>query len=556
MTESKNTTRILYIEDEEGLAFLLTRRLSRHGYTVDIAPNATLGFEMLDTNEYDILLVDYKLPNQSGLDVIELVSKQIDAPPTIMVTGAGNERIAVEAIKHGASDYVVKDTGRVYLEVLPSKIDRAVEQHRLKQSTRHAQEALRENEERLRSTVESLDDIVLLINPEYKFTDYYLPKRDVVSMIPIEKFVGKKLDDVLPNNISDLFYDAISKVQQTGDVQNFDYELLIDGSLYWFSVKISQRVDAQHQYAGVTVVVRDITNRKNTEQVLQQSEERFRQLFEHAPNGMLIVSPEGNIRHVNLAFRDMLDFRLEQLWDQPLHAFVHPNEQSNVVFSEIYETNKTSSTIVRFLRSDRRIVHAEIQATHLNFESSHSDYFLVQISDITERKIAEGRLYRYINLIEIIQEIDDEMHRATQTDEIFDIALNTIHAIGGSDCTYIVAPTSSSDILSIVATINVPDNLLNTILPDSNISYSVAKSLVPEWIDEPNETTVTPLLATSSIMVGIPMSVEDRLLGVVVLESSRISQFNIDIFEQLKILTSRVRIALHTCLMSQVSSEK
>lgn len=541
--------KILYIEDEEGLAYLLTRRLNRHGYAVDTAINSTLGFEMLEAHEYDLVLVDYKLPLQSGLDVIGQLSQRIDAPPTIMVTGAGNERIAVEAIKHGASDYIVKDSGRIYLEVLPSKIDKAVEQHLLKLEAKRAQEALRESEERLRSTVESLDDIVLLINPEHEFIDYYRPKGNIVNKIPIETFVGKQVSEVLPENITKMFHNAIQRVSESGDVQDFDYQLQISGSIYWFSVKISQRNDVHGQYNGVTVVVRDITNRKNTEQTLRQSEERFKLLFEFAPSGMLILSPDGYIRHVNQAFRQMLDFDADQLLDMPLHSLVHPNEKDNLRFDEQETRSSIISTEIRFLRSNRQIVHTTVQATRLNFESSLNDYLLMQISDVSDRKAAEARLFNYINLIEIVQQIDDEMHQTLRVDDVLDIAINTLHTIGSPECTVIALSNPENQSLIISKVKNASDALLNQPLPISNIGRQVEQTLLPEWVDDISQSQYEPILPTSKIVVAIPMTTYNRLLGVVILESSSLAQLNIDVYDQLKIIVSRIAIALNSALL-------
>jgi len=129
VTEVK--THILYMEDEAGLAHLLKRRMKRQGCAVDIAHDSESGFQRLAQNAYDLILVDYRLPMRSGLEVIQILAQQPEAPPTIMITGAGDERLAVEAMQQGASDYIVKDSETLYLEILPSKIDRAIEQHRL-----------------------------------------------------------------------------------------------------------------------------------------------------------------------------------------------------------------------------------------------------------------------------------------------------------------------------------------------------------------------------------------------------------------------------------------
>ena len=71
------------------------------------------------------------MPELSGLDVIRMLTARGEHPPIVMVTGTGNERIAVEAMKLGISDYLVKDLEGGFINVLPLVVGRAIEQRRL-----------------------------------------------------------------------------------------------------------------------------------------------------------------------------------------------------------------------------------------------------------------------------------------------------------------------------------------------------------------------------------------------------------------------------------------
>jgi FixJ family two-component response regulator len=133
---------ILYIEDDSGQARLLQKRLARAGYTVRLAANGPEGIAFFDQQVFDILIVDYRIPGLSGLDVINRLVEKGCLPPTVMVTGAGDERTAVEAMKLGASDYLVKDPDGVYLELLPVIIQRLLEQKRLAYAKKEAENAL------------------------------------------------------------------------------------------------------------------------------------------------------------------------------------------------------------------------------------------------------------------------------------------------------------------------------------------------------------------------------------------------------------------------------
>lgn len=133
---------ILYIEDDSGQARLMQKRLARAGYAVRLAASGADGIAFFDQQFFDILIVDYRIPGISGLEVIKCLAEKGCLPPTVMVTGAGDERTAVEAMKLGASDYLVKDPDGVYLELLPVIIERLLEQRRLADAKKEAENAL------------------------------------------------------------------------------------------------------------------------------------------------------------------------------------------------------------------------------------------------------------------------------------------------------------------------------------------------------------------------------------------------------------------------------
>ena len=86
--------RILYMEDDAGLARLFQKRLERAGYVVDLAGDGEEGLAMYDAGTYDVVAVDQQMPVHDGLSVIRFLASRTPPPPTIMITGTGSERIA------------------------------------------------------------------------------------------------------------------------------------------------------------------------------------------------------------------------------------------------------------------------------------------------------------------------------------------------------------------------------------------------------------------------------------------------------------------------------
>ncbi len=139
---SDQSIRVLYIEDDSGQARLMQKRLGRAGYSVQLAADGREGLAAFKHQVFDLLIVDYRIPGISGLQVIRQLAGEGCLPPAVMVTGAGDEKTAVEAMKLGAGDYLVKDPDGVYLELLPVILERLLEQKRIADAKKKAELAL------------------------------------------------------------------------------------------------------------------------------------------------------------------------------------------------------------------------------------------------------------------------------------------------------------------------------------------------------------------------------------------------------------------------------
>ena len=100
--------RILVIDDEEVVQASLTRMLSRSGHEVRAVSSAQEGLHRLEEGGYDLIISDLKMPEMDGLDLMSQLEKLDSAPPVLMITGYPTMPTAIEAIKHGAVDYISK----------------------------------------------------------------------------------------------------------------------------------------------------------------------------------------------------------------------------------------------------------------------------------------------------------------------------------------------------------------------------------------------------------------------------------------------------------------
>ena len=144
MTNAANNTKIIYVEDDAGLARLVQIQLERAGYKVDLATDGEQGLAMIRDGDYQVVLVDYLLPKLDGLSLIRTLAEEGILPPTIMVSGISELKVAVEILKLGVKDYILKEPDSGYLERLPALIERIMEKQRLLEEKVQAEAALQQ----------------------------------------------------------------------------------------------------------------------------------------------------------------------------------------------------------------------------------------------------------------------------------------------------------------------------------------------------------------------------------------------------------------------------
>ncbi len=219
MTTTPGAT-ILTIEDEPHVRQSIAAYLEDYDYSVLQAENGRLGLEVFRRESPDLILVDLRMPDVDGLEVLTAVSRESPDTPTIMVSGTGVIRDAVEALHLGAQDYISKPIED--MEVLVHAVRSALERTRLlKENRKHqerleelilertselekeivergrAEEALRESEEKYRTVLEANPDPVIVYDIEGRVL-YFNPAFTRVFGWSLEERMGKKMNIFVP----------------------------------------------------------------------------------------------------------------------------------------------------------------------------------------------------------------------------------------------------------------------------------------------------------------------------------------------------------------------
>ncbi|MBX9741000.1 MAG: response regulator [Beijerinckiaceae bacterium] len=148
MTTEAQAARILYIDDDPGIARLVQRALEARGYSVFLAQDGHAGLLRIQAGGIDLVALDHHMPGHTGLEILPLIRELPDAPPVVYVTGSEDSRVAVAALKAGAIDYVWKDVQGHFRELLGEAIATALEKDRLRREREEAEQAVREARDR------------------------------------------------------------------------------------------------------------------------------------------------------------------------------------------------------------------------------------------------------------------------------------------------------------------------------------------------------------------------------------------------------------------------
>jgi len=135
--------RLLYVDDDAGLARLVQKNLGRQGYAVEMAHDGASGLARIQAGGIDAVALDHYMPGQDGLETLASIRALPDPPPVIYVTATQEGAVAVAALKAGAADYVVKDVQGEFLTLLAAGVEQAVGAVRLRRAHEAAEAEVR-----------------------------------------------------------------------------------------------------------------------------------------------------------------------------------------------------------------------------------------------------------------------------------------------------------------------------------------------------------------------------------------------------------------------------
>ena len=371
---SSEIWRVLLVDDDEE-DYLITREMLNQSRGLKIklewAPTFQNGRQLLQSNHYHAVLVDYDLGSQSGIELIrEMVARGYPAP-LILYTGRGSYEVDIEAMEAGASLYLTKgDANPLMLERF---IRYAIERKRIEvERDHHLQE---------RSIIlESIQDGLLGVDRNWRIS--YINTRAARNG-------GFEPEELVGRNI----WEAFPKLQGTPLEENYrramaertpiQFEMHGAYQDQWYNVSVYPSTQ------GISVYWQEITERKRAEETLRFSEERFNKAFNATPDALVVSRLEdGCIELINESFERLFGYSRAEVIGKTslqLNMIAHPTDRDEMV------KRIQADHFVRNFETDIRIKSGEIRHARLSIEMLTIEgevNILTIIEDVTERRQA------------------------------------------------------------------------------------------------------------------------------------------------------------------------
>ncbi|MDF3059254.1 MAG: hypothetical protein K0R17_3469 [Rariglobus sp.] len=272
--------RILVLEDVSADVELIDHELTRRGFCFHSKRVETKDdfIHEIDFNPPDIILSDHGLPSFDGFSALAIAKEKCPDTPFIFVTGSMGEEVAIDSLRSGATDYVLK----ARLPNLGPAVQRALRLAEERDRRKQAERELRASEERFRLLVEGVEDYaIFMLNPLGRVMIWNTGAERIYGH-SVHEIVGRKFNRFYPpedrrQGKPEL---ALAAAVTVGRFQHEGWQVRKDGSRYWAIGGITAMRDEKGKLSGFSVITRDISQRKEAEDEIRRLNAELEQRVE------------------------------------------------------------------------------------------------------------------------------------------------------------------------------------------------------------------------------------------------------------------------------------
>jgi PAS domain S-box-containing protein len=388
----KSPLRILYLEDDPKDAELVQATLEAEGVAccVTLVETQTEFLASLAQDGIDLILADYSLPTFDGISALKMAVEKRPEVPFIFVSGTMGEEVAIEALKIGATDYVLKTR---LSRILPS-VQRALREGQERAERTFAEEALRRSEAYL-AEAQRLSHTGSFGWSVQSGENYW--SEETYRIFEFDRLIKPNVKLVFqrvhPQDAA-MVKETIERAARDGKDFDHKYRLCMpDGSFKYVHVVAHAISDVGPGLEFIGAVM-DETPAKQAEEALRRSEEQWRDVFENNPIMYFMVDASGKVMAVNPFGAGQLGYRVDELVGQPvLSVFDEPDRaavETNLAIC-LEQLGRGQSWEFRCVRKDGTVLRVRGSAKAV--ARVDGPILLIACEDITEQKRAEEALF-------------------------------------------------------------------------------------------------------------------------------------------------------------------
>lgn len=290
--------RILLLEDVLVDAELIERELRKANlsFTSRCVQTQEDFLKALQEFAPDAILSDFSMPQFNAIQALELLREQPRDFPFVLVTGSQSEEVAVECMKLGADDYILKAT----LKRLPTALLNAIRKHENERERFRALLALQRSEEHFRSLIENALDIIFILKPDGSF-HYVSPSVRILGYQP-EDLIGKTmLSFVYSDDEREVNEVLNSTLNHPGQTKTFEFLIRHQDGSFRVLEAIGKQIQIDGKNPGIVLNARDMTDRKQAEAAI----EKLAAFPRLNPNPIFEMGANGRLTYYNKAAEQM-----------------------------------------------------------------------------------------------------------------------------------------------------------------------------------------------------------------------------------------------------------
>ena len=381
--------RVLFLEDNPADVELCVHALKKAGYDIDaVHVDHQDSFAERLGDSYDVILADDALPQFNARQALQMVRERGLDVPFLVVSGTIGEDAAVEMMKQGADDYLLKDR----LARLGTAVGTALEQRRLRKERADIEEALRSQDRLFRAVVEHASDGIALVRQDMTIA-YLSPATELLANYDSSELTGSNALDFIHLDDRQAAMETFARaVEHPGQVCRVDIRgRRKDGSWRWVECSVNDLL-GEPSVQAIVVNYRDIEDRKHAEQALRESEGNYRLLFDGNPQPMWVCDRETlAIWAVNEVAVQTYGYTADEFLRMSV-LDLRPPEDRAAVLEAVREPagNIRHAGVWTHLRRDGSGLQAEIVTHDLDFEGRPAR--LVMAIEVTDREHARRGL--------------------------------------------------------------------------------------------------------------------------------------------------------------------